>query len=50
MEAAEKIAMEEAALAPIYYYNSKHLVASYVDGWVANGDDRHPSRWISVSE
>ena len=50
MEAAEKIAMEEAALAPIYYYNSKHLVASYVDGWVPNGDDRHPSRWITVSE
>ena len=50
METAEKIAMEEAALAPIYYYNSKHLVASYVDGWVPNGDDRHPSRWITVSE
>ena len=26
MQAAEAIAMEEAALAPIYYYNSKHLV------------------------
>lgn len=50
MQKAEAIAMEEAALAPIYYYNSKHLVASYVNGYVANGDDRHPSRWISVSE
>ena len=50
MQAAEAIAMEEAALAPIYYYNSKHLVGSYVEGWVANGDDRHPSRWISLSE
>ena len=50
MEAAEAIAMEEAALAPIYYYNSKHLVAPYVEGYIANGDDRHPSRWISLSE
>ncbi len=50
MQKAEAIAMDEAALAPIYYYNSKHLVASYVNGYVANGDDRHPSRWISVSE
>lgn len=50
MEAAEAIAMEEAALAPIYYYNSKHLVASYVKGYIANGDDRHPSRWISLEE
>jgi oligopeptide transport system substrate-binding protein len=50
MQKAEAIAMDEAALAPIYYYNSKHLVASYVSGYVANGDDRHPSRWITVSE
>ena len=50
MEAAEAIAMEEAALAPIYHYNSKHLVASYVEGWLPNGDDRHPSRWISLAD
>lgn len=50
MEAAEAIAMEEAALAPIYYYNSKHLVAPYVEGYIANGDDRHPSRWVTISE
>lgn len=50
LEAAEAIAMEEAALAPIYYYNSLHLVADYVEGYVANGDDRHPSRWITLSD
>ena len=50
LQAAEALAMAEAALAPIYYYNSKHLVAPYVEGYIPNGDDRHASRWISFSE
>ena len=50
MQAAEAIAMEEAALAPIYYYNSKHMVAPYVKGYIANGDDRHPSRWVTLED
>ena len=50
LQAAEAIAMEEAAVAPIHYYNSRHLVAPYVRGYLPNGDDRHPSRWVSFED
>lgn len=48
MQQAEAKMLADAALAPIYYYNSRHLVSTDVMGWEENGDDRHPSRWISL--
>jgi oligopeptide transport system substrate-binding protein len=29
---------------PIYYYKSRHLLRSYVQGWQDAATDQHPSR------
>lgn len=41
---AERILEQDAVVMPIYYYRSKHLVRSHVQGWRENPMDRHASR------
>ncbi len=47
---AEKIAMEESAAAPIYYYIARNVVSPKVSGFVDNAKDIHRTRWIEKSE
>jgi len=47
---AEKIAMDEFAAIPIYWYVSKNLVAPSISGFVDNPSDIHRTRWLSKSE
>jgi len=50
LHAAEKIAMDESAAFPIYYYMSRNVVSPKVSGFVDNAFDIHRTRWLDVSE
>lgn len=45
---AEAIAMAEQPIIPIYYYVSKNLVSSRVQGWEPNVKDIQRSRYLSL--
>jgi oligopeptide transport system substrate-binding protein len=49
MEAAERIALDDLPIIPIYHYVSKRLVKPWVVGWVDNIVDVHPSRYLSMT-
>ena len=49
MARAERIAMAEQPVAPIYFYVSRNLVAPWVEGFEDNARNVHPSRYISIS-
>jgi len=50
MQQAERIAMDEYATIPIYYYVSTNLVAKHVKGWQPNVVDIHRTRWMSLAD
>jgi oligopeptide transport system substrate-binding protein len=43
---AEHMAMEDAAISPIYHYVSKNLVTPRLTGWQENLTDWHRTRWL----
>ncbi|KKB07508.1 peptide ABC transporter substrate-binding protein [Devosia chinhatensis] len=47
---AEKIAMDEFGVLPIYYYVSKWVVSPRISGFEDNPVDRHLTRYLSKSE
>ena len=49
MRRAERLAMDEQAVIPIYYYVSKNLVHRRIQGWLPNTKDIHRTRFISLS-
>ena len=50
MHAAEKIAMDEFGVIPIYYYVAKWVISPEISGFEDNAVDRHLLRYISKSE
>ncbi|HYE51576.1 MAG TPA: peptide ABC transporter substrate-binding protein [Azospirillaceae bacterium] len=50
MQQAEKLAMEDVPVMPLYFYVSKHMVSPKVEGWHDDIQDMHPSRWLSVKQ
>ncbi|MEL6961271.1 MAG: peptide ABC transporter substrate-binding protein [Pseudomonadota bacterium] len=50
MRQAEAIAMTEMPNIPIYYYVSKNLVSTKIQGYVDNTKDIHRTRFLSLSE
>jgi oligopeptide transport system substrate-binding protein len=46
---AEQVLNEDAVVMPVYYYRSKHLVRSHVQGWRENPMDRHASRELYLA-
>jgi oligopeptide transport system substrate-binding protein len=44
--AAEAVLLEDASIAPLYFYVSKHLVQPGISGFERNVFDRHPSRYL----
>lgn len=47
---AERIAMDEFAAIPIYWYVSKNVVSPKIEGFVDNAKDIHRTRWLTKSE
>lgn len=45
----ERVLLDDYAIAPLYFYVSKHLVSPRVQGFENNVLDRHPSRHLSIS-
>ena len=45
---AEELLLAELPVLPIYFQVSKHLVSRDVSGWLNNGLDVHPSRFLSL--
>jgi oligopeptide transport system substrate-binding protein len=46
---AERILNAAAVLVPVYYYQTRHLLRSQVQGWQDNPMDRHSSRDLSLA-
>ncbi|MGF1619336.1 MAG: peptide ABC transporter substrate-binding protein [Rhodomicrobiaceae bacterium] len=47
---AEKIAIDNTAAAPIYYYLSRNVVSPKIKGFRGNSFDKHRTRWLSKTE
>jgi oligopeptide transport system substrate-binding protein len=47
---AEKIAIDQTAAAPIYYYISRNVVSPKVTGYEDNAKDVHRTRWVTKAE
>ena len=47
---AEKIAVDENAIAPVYFYTSRNLVNPRVTGWSDNATDTHPGRYLCTTQ
>jgi len=47
---AEKIAMDEFAAIPIYWYVSKNVVSPKITGFEDNAKDIHRTRWLTKAE
>ena len=50
MRGAEASLMEDYAIAPLYFYVSKHLVSPQIGGFEDNPMDRHPSRFLTIND
>ncbi|HEY0265999.1 MAG TPA: ABC transporter substrate-binding protein, partial [Rhizomicrobium sp.] len=50
LAAAERVALNDHAVMPLYFWNSTDLVWPYVKGWAANAMDKHRSRWVSIDQ
>lgn len=46
MRQAETMLIDDSPILPIYFYVSKALVASDIEGWADNLPNRHRSRWL----
>lgn len=47
---AERIALDDNAIVPLYTAVNRSLVAPYVKGWVENPFATHPTRWMRVEK
>ncbi len=50
LRAAEKIAIDETAAAPIYYYLTENVVSPKISGFEDNAFDIHRTRWLTKAE
>jgi oligopeptide transport system substrate-binding protein len=50
LKQAEKIALDQTAAIPIYYYLSRNVVSPKVTGFEDNAFDIHRTRWLEIAE
>ena len=50
LKRAERIALDDSAAMPIYYYLSENVVSPKVSGFEDNAFDVHRTRWLSLPE
>lgn len=48
MAEAEHMMLEDAPIAPVYFYVNKNLVSPKITGWTDNLVDHHRTRWLCV--
>jgi oligopeptide transport system substrate-binding protein len=48
LAAAEKIAVDDAAIIPLFQLSSRHLVSERLEGWIDNPLDYHPVRYLHL--
>ncbi len=48
LQAAEKVILNDDAIAPLYFYSNRNLVSPRIMGWVDNSLDYHPSRFLCI--
>lgn len=46
---AERTMLDDAIVAPVFFYVNKNLVSPEVTGWVANLGDIHPARYLCLT-
>jgi oligopeptide transport system substrate-binding protein len=47
---AEQLMLDDATVAPTYFYVNKNLVSPKITGWKANLADHHPTRYLCVGD
>ncbi len=47
---AEKIALDQSAAIPIYYYLARNIVSPKIKGFKNNAFDVHRTRWLSKED
>jgi oligopeptide transport system substrate-binding protein len=50
LAAAERIALADQALMPLWFWNDSNLAWPYLSGWKPNPLDFHRSCWVSIDE
>ena len=50
LEEAERVALSDHPIIPIYFYVSKHMISPRIQGWGDNVLDYHYSQYLSFSE
>lgn len=50
LAAAERIALSDHAVFPIWFWNDSNLAWPYLSGWRPNPLDYHRSRWVSIDQ
>ena len=47
---AERIMLDDASVAPVFFYVNKNLVSPKITGWVDNIVDWHPTRYLCMAK
>jgi oligopeptide transport system substrate-binding protein len=50
LKRAERLMLDDAAIATVYFYISKNLVSPQVTGWLENVPDHHRRRWVCFKD
>ena len=50
MKQAEKIALDQSAALPIYFYATRSVVSPKITGYEDNAFDKHRTRWLTKTE
>ena len=50
MKQAEKIALDQSAALPIYFYATRSVVSPKITGYEDNAFDKHRTRWLTKAE
>ncbi len=50
LKQAEQMMLEDAPVAPVFFYVSKNLVNPNITGWIDNVPDHHRKRWLCFKD
>jgi oligopeptide transport system substrate-binding protein len=50
MREAERLALSDHAVIPIYFYAGRRLIATRVKGWIDNARNVNPTRYLRIED